>query len=288
MYFGENEKISIFKVGPNQYIVKDHPSVPVATCPGCGWYRFQHAVHGGCHGPVRAFGRGTCHHEMTYSGAAEFARVAGRFVKKCSQCNRYYASGGGKSADRLENSACPSPECKLACARNNPSSSNRCEVCGKVCLVSFTVTTGVLPDLFPDRLFVGGEHCLCPDGCLTKFKKEADRDLYHQCKEPFEECKKRIENHLAFTDDYEISRRLEEKMANTKHATLPTWDEINPLLVGWYKDPGCAMYRETGFTLYLLQLVIEFAFDCGPLPRPLVVPQMSHNRVRFKIVRRKT
>jgi hypothetical protein len=290
MYVGESETVIVERIGPHEYAVRGHPQIPVAECHGCGGYRFQYAVYGGCHGPVRAvdsksrgvdyvesdcFGFvGSCYHREIYRGAKQLARAASRFVKKCSQCGRYYVSGGGRAEDRAENSACPAPECKIACARQYASESNRCEVCGAVCLQCFVVTTDVLPHLYPDRLFVGGDHCLCPGVCFSQFKRQTDRRLHSEVKTLIETTKRKIAKGDAAADDYSMLRQLEDREASTRRSALPVLDEVKDVLVAWSKDRGSLLHVSHGFALEVVQQLIECEFDCA-LPRALAMSAIA-------------
>lgn len=50
--------------------------------------------------------------------------------------------------------------------------------------------------------------------------------------------------------------------------SLPLWNELKPLLVGWKKDTECCLYR---IPMHILQLIVEMAWDCE-LPKALSVP----------------
>ena len=45
--------------------------------------------------------------------------------------------------------------------------------------------------------------------------------------------------------------------------TLPTFEEIKPLLVGWKKDSRCYFNHRRGISLDIIRTIIEFAWNCN-------------------------
>ena len=51
---------------------------------------------------------------------------------------------------------------------------------------------------------------------------------------------------------------------------LPTWSFLKPLLVGWQRDTNCCFHHSKGIPLHIVQLIVEFTWECE-LPTPLAV-----------------
>ena len=176
MYFRANEVVYVDKTGPHRYEVRNHSAVRVAECVQCGGYRFQTAICGGCHGPVRCIVRetgqecclyGSCLHKLRYDDVAEFAFFARRYVARCAACGVFFVD------HRERTSIC------MLCPEHKPplSSMQRCEVCGQPCASTAEVATALDLHLYPRRIRVGAPHVLCPARCEQKFRREAQQQI---------------------------------------------------------------------------------------------------------------
>jgi hypothetical protein len=196
IYFKQDEIIVIVKSGDRWWIL-GHPSIPLSECnEHCGGYRFQYSNYGKCRGTD------SCCYARRFT-LQELKRVASRYVRDCPVCGRSFITGGGKSADKYINAACPDRKCAMKWAENNESTEKRCSVCKKVCLHVQTVTTTILPHLHPNTIFVGSEFCLCPGNCCENFIRECRADLKIQAQQIYKN-----------TTDYEIRRLLEHRFGN--------------------------------------------------------------------------
>lgn len=151
-----------------------YPNVPISWCnDGCGGHRFQWHNYGACKRTA------TCSYKRSYTGG-ELAVLADRYVRKCPVCHRLYVGGGGKAAHRIENASCSDIKCRTSWASLNKCTANTCEVCGEACLARYTITTTILPRLFPGSMFVGAEVPVCAGRCLKTAEKDARVGLVEQ------------------------------------------------------------------------------------------------------------
>ena len=55
--------------------------------------------------------------------------------------------------------------------------------------------------------------------------------------------------------------------------SIPTWQELKLLLVGWLKDSGCTFYRGTGFSQDVLIHIVEYVWHVTLPPLHLHIQQ---------------
>jgi hypothetical protein len=157
-------------------------TIPLKWCDaGCrdrqGWRGFRFPWRG-----ADICGPATCCFQRSFT-LPELERLAPDCVRRCPVCGRCFVQRCGRHPPRRPASTCPAEECRLAWAHQHPSLENTCHVCGQPCLTKFAVSTQLMPALYPKRLAVGGEFCLCPGPCLATFRAESRGDLRAQAEQ---------------------------------------------------------------------------------------------------------
>lgn len=155
-----------------------YPEIPISVCNGgCGGYRFQPTNSSKC----RVFG--TCSYGTSYTGK-DLEIIAGRYVKRCPMCNRLFVVGIGRSIERNSNIVCYSYTCFERWVIEYDHPEWKCVICGKVCCNKITLTTRILPHLYPDRVFVGDDFNVCRGDrpCIKLLRERVQSELLEQAK----------------------------------------------------------------------------------------------------------
>jgi hypothetical protein len=154
--------------GPEPEVV-GLPGILICKCIVCGGYRLRAQCIGACLSkcvfPVK--GAITAEDIITRSGR----------VSRCSSCKKHYVI-----KDKNQFQCCGSGPCIREYYLHN-GCSTRCEVCGLPCDVQKFINDSLLPHLYPERLFCGNPHIVCPGKCLFVARQRAHSLLVQEAKD---------------------------------------------------------------------------------------------------------
>ena len=160
---------SVFVVldGPERPVLSGYPDIPLCYCPErCGGFRFQMEAISKC------CGRSTCFYQRTVH--LNNLTNRSRYVDRCSYCSKTYVRTSIRQAGMPD--TCGAVECDVGWC-SEYAGTCACVVCDRPCGTQISVTTGILPHLYPSALFVSDQFWACPGACQRALKKAAVEEV---------------------------------------------------------------------------------------------------------------